>query len=341
MTASFQPFVRRAADGQPLTFEEMGEAMALMFDGRATAVQIAAFLTALKMRGETITEIAAAASAMRAKATRFAGPANAIDTCGTGGDGANTYNVSTAVAFVLAGCGLPVAKHGNKAASSMSGAADILSELGVNILAGPEIAHRALDDIGICFLFAQMHHPAMKHVAPVRAEMGIRTLFNLLGPLTNPAGAPYQLLGVFDPALTEPIAGALGQLGSRAAWVVHGSDGLDELTTTGPSRVTALADDGEIRTFDITPDEAGLPLARSSDLTGGSPAENAAALRALLTGTPGAYRDIVVLNAAAGLVVAGKAETLREGALLAGAAIDDGRARDKLDSLIRITQTQD
>lgn len=334
---AFREFVRRAATGEVFSTSDMEAAIGLMLEGEATAPAIASFLTALKMRGETVGEISAAARAMRAKSARFEGPANAIDTCGTGGDGANSWNISTAVAFVLAGCGLPVAKHGNKAASSMTGAADILSELGINITAGIEAAKTGLFEDGICFLFAPAHHPAMRHVAPVRKEMGIRTLFNLLGPLTNPAGAPFQLLGVFDKALAAPIAGALKDLGSRAAWVVHGSDGLDELTITGPSHVAALDPDGTIREFEVHPEEAGLPVADPAALRGGSPAENAAALRALLDGEKSAYRDIVLFNAAAGLIVAGKAHDLKDGAEQAAAAIDSGAAREKLRALIERT----
>lgn len=340
MTApAFTPILKKAADGAVLSTEEMTAAMAIMLSGEASPVQIATFLTALKLRGETPGEIAAAAAAMRAEAHRFDGPQGAIDTCGTGGDGSNTFNISTAVAFVLAGCGVPVAKHGNKAVSSASGSSDVLTELGVNIMAELDVVKTALSEDGVAFLFAQRHHPAVRHVAPVRAEMGMRTLFNMLGPLTNPAGADYQLLGVFDRALTEPVAQVLKQLGTKSAWVVHGSDGLDELTTTGPSHVSALSREGSINSFEVTPEEAGLETADPAALVGGTPAENAAALKALLDGAKGPYRDIVLLNAAAGLVVAGKAVMLSDGVRHAAAAIDDGRAKAKLDALITRTNS--
>ncbi|MGV6802349.1 MAG: anthranilate phosphoribosyltransferase [bacterium] len=337
MSDNFMPSVRLACSGVPLTQHQMQQAITLILENQASPEQLATFLTALKIRGETIEEITAAANVMREKSTRFTGPSGAIDTCGTGGDGANTYNISTAVAFVLAGCGLPVAKHGNKAASSMSGAADILTELGVHISAGVETAQQCLAMDGICFLFAPMHHSAMKHVAPTRKAMGVRTLFNLLGPLTNPACAEYQLLGVYDSSLMRPLAAALKSLGSKAAWIVHGSDGLDELTLTGPSHVCALSQNGAIKEFTITPEEAGLLPCSPEALRGGSPAENAAALRALLAGAPSAYRDIVLLNAAAGLIIADRVETLKQGVTLAAKSIDNGMAQQKLTDLIKRT----
>jgi anthranilate phosphoribosyltransferase len=339
--STFKEAVQLAATGTPLTGEQMEEAMAFMLEGAAAPVEIATFLTSLKMRGETVEEITAAAKAMRAKATRFDGPTGAIDTCGTGGDGAKTFNISTAVTFVLAACGVPVAKHGNKAVSSASGSSDILSALGVNLQADMPLVEAGLNEDGICFLFAQRHHPAVRHVAPVRAEMGIRTLFNVLGPLTNPAGAPHQLLGVYDKALTEPLAHVLKELGATSAWVVHGSDGLDELTTTGPSFVSALSPDGTVTSFEITPADAGLPENTADQLVGGDAEENAAALRALLANqTAGdekldAYRNIVLLNAAAGLVVAGKVAMLGEGARMAEVAIAEGKAQAKLEQLIK------
>ena len=254
---SVKSLLKKVTVGVVLSDPEMTAAMTALLDGAASPVEIATFLTALKMRGETVEEIAAAARAMRDRSVRLTAPAGAIDTCGTGGDGAKTWNISTAVAFVLAGCGLPVAKHGNKAVSSASGSSDILSHLGVNLAAPLPVIERALSEIGIAFLFAPAHHPAVRHVAPVRAEMGVRTIFNLLGPLTNPAGAPHQLLGVYDRALCRPLAETLLALGSRAAWVVHGSDGLDELTLTGPSHVAALKD-GEVSEFEVTPEDFGL-----------------------------------------------------------------------------------
>jgi len=336
---AFAPILKKAADGHVLSADEVGTAMGIMLSGDASPVQIATFLTALKVRGETPDEIAAAATAMREKADRFDGPAGAIDTCGTGGDGSNTYNISTAVAFVLAACGVPVAKHGNKAVSSASGSSDVLTALGVNIMAEMDVVKSALTDIGVTFLFAQRHHPAVRHVAPVRGEMGMRTLFNMLGPLTNPAGAEFQLLGVYDKALTEPVAKVLKSLGATSAWVVHGSDGLDELTTTGPSHVTALGRDGSISSFEVTPEEAGLETTDPAALVGGTPEENAAALRRLLEGETGAYRDIVLMNAAAGLVVAGKAVMLSDGVKHAAKAIDDGKALEKLTALVQRTNS--
>jgi anthranilate phosphoribosyltransferase len=272
---------------------------------------------------------------MRSAAIRLEHPFEVIDVCGTGGDGLHTLNVSTAVGFVAAGGGLKVAKHGNRALSSRSGAADVLAELGVNITAGPQAQLKALDEAGICFLFAPSHHGAMRHVTPIRAELGFRTLFNLLGPLTNPAGARRQLLGVFDSRWVEPLARVLGALGAERAWTVHGQ-GMDEITTTGETQVAEWRD-GQVRLFRITPEAVGLPRAALSELTGGAPAHNAQALRELLAGAPGPYRDIVLLNAAAAFLVADKVETLREGVELGAAAIDDGRAAQALERLAAIT----
>ncbi|MCI5045432.1 MAG: anthranilate phosphoribosyltransferase [Aquisalinus sp.] len=332
----FSEIVRKSATGAVLQQDEMARAMQEMLSGNVKPVQIATFLTALKMRGETPEELAAAAHAMREEANRFEGPAGCLDTCGTGGDGAHTYNISTAVAFVLAGCGIPVAKHGNKAVSSSSGSSDVLAELGVNLMAPMDIVQDCLDEIGITFLFAQRHHPAVRHVAPVRQDMGVRTLFNLLGPLTNPAGARHQLLGVFDKSLTAPVAAVLQQLGGVSAWVVHGSDGLDELTTTGPSFVSALSN-GNIEHFEVTPQEAGLDLNTADEIKGGDVKDNAKALSAMLDGDKSAYRNIVLLNAAAGLIVSGRATTLKEGVSLAATAIDEGKAAKKLQQLVERT----
>lgn len=332
----FSEIVRKSATGAILQQHEMAKAMQEMLSGNVKPVQIATFLTALKMRGETPAELAAAAHAMREEANRFEGPEGCLDTCGTGGDGAHTYNISTAVAFVMAGCGIPVAKHGNKAVSSSSGSSDVLAELGVNLMAPMEVVKTCLDEIGITFLFAQRHHPAVRHVAPVRQDMGVRTLFNLLGPLTNPAGAKHQLLGVFDKSLTAPVAEVLQQLGGISAWVVHGSDGLDELTTTGPSFVSALAD-GKITHFEVAPQDAGLDLNTADEIKGGDVKANAKALSAMLDGEKSAYRNIVLLNAAAGLIVSGHATTLKEGASLAAQSIDEGKAAGKLQQLVERT----
>jgi anthranilate phosphoribosyltransferase len=297
---------------------------------------VAAALTAMRMRGETLGEVTACARAMRKAAVMLDHGFSVIDVCGTGGDGLHTLNISTAVGFVAAGGGLKVAKHGNRALSSKSGTADVLTELGVNIAATQAQQLQALDEAGICFMFAPAHHGAMRHVSPIRAELGFRTVFNLLGPLTNPARAQRQLLGVFDSRWVEPLARVLGALGAERAWVVHGQ-GMDEITTTGETQVAEWRD-GQVRLFRITPEAVGLPRASLADLTGGSPAENAGALRELLAGAEGPYRDIVLLNAAAAFLVADRVETLREGVELAAAVLDDGRAKAALDRLVEITR---
>jgi len=334
--SAFEPILAKARGGAPLSGAEMRRAMDLLLENAVSEDDIGAFLLALRSRGETVEEIAAAAEAMRAKALRIRAPENAIDTCGTGGDGAETLNISTAVAFVVAGCGVPVAKHGNRAASSRSGSSDVLAALGVNLEAKPETIERSIRDANIGFMFAAYHHRAVAHVAAVRRKLGVRTLFNVLGPLANPALARRQLMGVYDRALTAPLAEALGRLGSVHAWVVAGSDGLDELTTTGPSFVSAVKN-GEVQSFTIAPQDARLPRARLADLKGGDPAYNAARLRGLLEGETGPYRDIVLLNAAASLIVADKASTLAEGARLAAQSIDERRAEAALDRLIAVT----
>lgn len=335
MSEAFKPLLGRLADGATLSDEDADAFFAACFRGEPSPAQIAAALTAMRMRGETVGEIAASARAMRAAALKLDHPFDVIDVCGTGGDGAHTFNISTAVAFVVAGGGLKVAKHGNRALSSRSGGADVLSALGVNINATAEQQLKALDEAGICFLFAQAHHGAMRHVSPIRAELGFRTLFNLLGPLSNPAGARRQVVGVYDPRWVEPLARVLGALGAERAWVVHG-DGLDELTTTGTTQVAEWRN-GQVRLFNVTPEAVGLPRAALSDLTGGDPEYNAAALRRLLAGEAGPYRDIVLLNAAAAFLVGEKVETLREGVALAAAVIDDGRAAAALDRLVEAT----
>lgn len=334
MTAAFKSLLMRLADGGTLSEDDAGEFFAACLRGEPTPAQVGAALTAMRMRGETMGEITACARAMRRAAIHIEPPYPTIDVCGTGGDGLHTLNISTAVGFVAAGGGLKVAKHGNRALSSKSGGADVLSELGVAIDAGPERQLRALDEAGICFLFAQAHHGAMRHVSPIRAELGFRTIFNLLGPLTNPAGAKRQVVGVFAERWVAPLAQVLGALGSERAWVVHGG-GMDEMTTTGETSVAEYRE-GQVRLFTVTPEAVGLPRAALADLTGGAPAENAAALRRVLQGETGPYRDIVLLNAAAAFLVGEKAETLREGVEHAAAVIDDGRAQAALDKLVEI-----
>jgi len=336
MSDAFKPLLSRLADGATLSEDDAGEFFAACLRGEPTPAQVAAALTAMRMRGETLGEITACARAMRKAAVMLDHGLSVIDVCGTGGDGLHTLNISTAVGFVAAGGGLKVAKHGNRALSSKSGAADVLTALGVNIAATQAQQLQALQEAGICFMFAPAHHGAMRHVTPIRAELGFRTIFNLLGPLTNPARAQRQLLGVFDSRWVEPLARVLGSLGAERAWVVHGQ-GMDEITTTGETQVAEWRD-GQVRLFRITPEAVGLPRAALADLTGGSPAENAEALRALLGGAKGPYRDIVLLNAAAAFLVADKVETLREGVELAGQVIDDGRALAALDRLVEITR---
>lgn len=328
--------MQKVATGASLTEQETREAFETMMSGIATPVQMAAFLMALRVRGETIPEITGATRLMRERMLPVEAPPDAIDIVGTGGDGHNTFNVSTAAAIVAAGAGVPVAKHGNRSVSSLSGASDVLTALGVRIDVPPMVISRSIAEAGVGFMWAPMHHPAMKHWAPARAELSIRTIFNLLGPLANPAGVKRQVVGVFNAAWTEPIAEALHNLGSVHAWVVHGSDGLDEITTTGPTRVTELKN-GNIHTFEVRPSDIGLPPATLEDLKGGDATVNAAAIRQLLVGEHGPFRDIVVLNAGAALIVGGKAKDLREGAERAARAIDDGSASRALDKLVAVT----
>lgn len=334
--AEMKALLARVGDGEHLSEDEAGRAFDVIMSGDATPAQIGGFLMALRVRSETVEEIAGAARVMRAKAASVEAPEGAIDTCGTGGDASGTYNISTAAAFVVAACGVPVAKHGNRALSSKSGSADVLAALGVKIDADPGLVKKALWEIGIGFLMAPRHHAAMRHVAGPRVELGTRTIFNLLGPLANPAGTRRQMMGVFSAQWLEPLAEVLGRLGAEHAWVVHGSDGLDELTTTGSSRVAEWKD-GKVRCFEISPADVGLPLADPADLKGGDAETNAAAMLRLLSGEPGAYRDIVLLNSAAALVVAGKTAGLKDGIPLVAAAIDDGRARILLDRLVEVT----
>jgi anthranilate phosphoribosyltransferase len=328
------------AQGKALSRAEAESAFNIIMAGEATPTQIGGFLMALRVRGESVDEITGAVSVMRAKMTRIKAPKGAIDVCGTGGDGAGTLNISTAVSFVCAACGVTVAKHGNKAASSKSGAADILSALGVNIDADMKVLEQALFEVGTSFLWAQKHHSAMRHVGPSRVELGTRTIFNLMGPMSNPAGVTRQLIGVFSKQWLKPMADALKALGTEHAWLVHGSDGLDEITTTGPTHIVELRG-GQIREFEITPEQFGLKRATLADIKGGDPAQNAEALRALFDGATGPYRDIVLLNAAAALVVADCAPDIPAGIKLAEDALDFAKAREKLDALIRVTNQVD
>lgn len=334
MSAAFKPLLERLASGAVLSEAEAQGFFAACLNGEPTPSQVAAALTALRMRGETVEELAACARAMRASARPFDAGGETIDVCGTGGDGRHTFNISTAVAFVAAGGGLRVAKHGTRALSSRSGSSDVLGALGLDLEASPERARAALDAAGVCFLYAPAYNPAMRHVLPVRAELGFRTLFNLLGPLSNPAGAQRQLMGVYEAAKVEPLARVLGALGAERAWVVHG-DGLDELTTAGESLVAEWRE-GAVRTFAVAPEEAGVPRVDPAALRGGEPEANAAALRALLHGEAGAYRDIVVLNAAAAFVVAGLDADLAAGADRARFVIDSRAARAALDRLLAV-----
>jgi len=338
MSDTFKPLLAKLADGQNLSEDDAEVFFSACLRGEPTPAQVGAAVTAMRLRGETVGEIAACARAMRRAAVMLDHPYDVIDVCGTGGDGLHTLNISTAVGFVAAGGGLKVAKHGNRAVTSKSGTADVLAALGVNIDASRAQQRKALDDAGICFLFAQSHHGAMKHVAPIRQQLGFRTIFNLLGPLTNPAGAKRQVVGVSAPRFVEPIARALGALGAERAWSVHGQ-GMDELTTTGETEVAEWRD-GAVRLFAITPEAVGLPRASLADLTGGEPDFNAAALTRLLDGEKGAYRDIVLLNAAAAFLVADKVETLVEGIEAAAASIDSGAARAALAGLVKATNTE-
>ena len=331
--------IGHVATGASLSVEQAKGAFDLMMTGEATPVQISAFLIALRVRGETVEEITGGALTMRDKMTRISGPANAMDVVGTGGDGTGPYNISTASALVVSGAGMPVAKHGNRAASSKSGAADVLSALGINLDADFALVEQALNEAGICFMFAQRHHSAMKHVGPTRVELGTRTVFNLLGPISNPAGVKRYLVGVFDRAWVEPLARVLANLGTERAWVVHGHSGMDELSTTGTSYVAEL-NGGEVRSFELTPADAGLETAALSDLLGGDGEYNAGAIRALLDGEAGPFRDIVLYNAGAALTVADVAADLNDGVALAARSIDSGAARDKLDALVRITNQE-
>ena len=324
------------AASRPLTRAEAETAFTALFQGEATPAQMGGFLMALRTRGETVDEYAAAASVMRSKCNAVRAPEGAMDIVGTGGDGKGTLNISTATAFVVAGAGVPVAKHGNRNLSSKSGAADALTELGLNVMVGAEVVERCLDEAGIGFMMAPMHHPATRHVGPVRAELGTRTIFNILGPLTNPAGVKRQLTGAFSADLIRPMAETLLALGSEKAWLVHGGDGTDEISIALPTKVSAL-ENGTVRDFEIGPEDAGLPVHPFEAILGGTPAENALAFRALLDGAQGAYRDAVLLNAAAALMVADRATSLKEGVEIARTSLDSGAAKAKVATLARLT----
>ncbi|NGM45629.1 anthranilate phosphoribosyltransferase [Rhodobacter sp. SGA-6-6] len=324
------------AASRPLTRAEAETAFTALFEGEATPAQMGGFLMALRTRGETVDEYAAAASVMRSKCNAVRAPEGAIDIVGTGGDGKGTLNISTATAFVVAGAGVPVAKHGNRNLSSKSGAADALTELGLNVMVGAEVVERCLAEAGIGFMMAPMHHPATRHVGPVRAELGTRTIFNILGPLTNPAGVKRQLTGAFSADLIRPMAETLLALGSEKAWLVHGGDGTDEISIALPTKVSAL-EGGAVRDFEIGPEDAGLPVHPFEHVLGGTPAENAQAFRALLDGAQGAYRDAVLLNAAAALMVADRAASLKEGVEIARTSLDSGAAKAKVATLARLT----
>ncbi|MGJ4950446.1 anthranilate phosphoribosyltransferase [Bradyrhizobium sp. HKCCYLS20291] len=330
--------IGKVATGAVLSREEAAAAFDSMMSGEATPSQMGALLMALRVRGETVDEITGAVSVMRAKMLRVDAPPTAVDIVGTGGDGSGSVNVSTCASFIVAGAGVPVAKHGNRALSSRSGAADVLAALGVKIDLKPDQVGRCVHEAGIGFMFAPAHHPAMKNVGPTRVELATRTIFNLLGPLSNPASVKRQMVGVFSRQWVEPLAQVLKNLGSEAAWVVHGSDGLDEITVTGPTFVAAL-ENGQIRTFEITPEDAGLGRSSGDGLKGGDAAANAVALQSVLDGMPSPYRDVALLNAAAALMVAGRAKTLQEGVAIGRDALDSGAAAARLKQLIAVSNS--
>jgi anthranilate phosphoribosyltransferase len=333
--SDLRPLIARVAAGHRLSEAEAEAAFEIIMSGEATPSQMGGLLMGMRVRGESVDEITGAARIMRSKAVTIDAPPGTIDTVGTGGDGSGSFNISTATGLVVAGAGVPVAKHGNRAFSSRSGAADVLTALGVNIDADMAVVRRCLWEVGICFLMAPRHHGATRHVGPTRVELGTRTIFNLLGPLSNPAGAKRLLVGVFAPEWVVPMAEVLGRLGAEHVWVVHGS-GMDELTTTGPTTVAEFKD-GTVKSFEVVPENAGLPRATIDALKGGEPAHNAALMRGLLDGEKGPLRDIVLLNAAASLIVAGRAGDLREGAAIAAATIDSGKAVRVLERLVAET----
>ena len=336
MTDELKGLIAKAATGATLSREEAARGFDTMMSGEATPSQMGALLMALRVRGETVDEITGAVTAMREKMLRVAAPPDAIDVVGTGGDASGSFNISTCAALIVAGAGVAVAKHGNRALSSRSGAADVLAALGVNIELTPQGVTRCIKEAGIGFMFAPAHHPAMKNVGPTRVELGTRTIFNLLGPLSNPAGVTRQMVGVFSRQWIEPLALVLKNLGSESVWVVHGSDGLDEITTAGPTYVAAL-ETGAVRTFEITPEELGLKRVKPEALRGGSAKENAQALLQVLKGKGGAFHDISILNAAAALMVAARAKDLKGALALAQASIDSGEAANRLQRLVTIS----
>ena len=336
MTDELKGLIAKAATGAALTREEAARGFDTMMSGEATPSQMGGLLMALRVRGETVEEITGAVAAMREKMLRVKAPTDAIDVVGTGGDASGSYNISTCAAFIVAGAGVPVAKHGNRALSSRSGAADVLGALGVNIELPPDGVGRCIKEAGIGFMFAPAHHPAMKNVGPTRVELGTRTIFNLLGPLSNPAGVKRQMVGVFSRQWIEPLAQVLKNLGSESVWVVHGSDGLDEITTSGATYVAAL-ENGAVRTFEITPEEVELPRVKPEALRGGDAKANARALADVLKGNKSAFRDVAVFNAAAGLVVAGRAKELKAAIALAAQSIDSGEADARLQRLIKVS----
>lgn len=339
MSVNFKQLIARLADGEILSRDVARDAFLYMMNGDATGPQIGAFLMALRVRGERLEEITGAVEAMRSKALTIKAPEGAVDTCGTGGDTAGTYNISTAAAIVLAACSVPVAKHGNRAVSSKSGSADVLETLGINIDADMVIVKRCLEELGISFLMATRHHSAARHVGPARASLGTRTIFNLIGPLSNPAETKFQVIGVFDQKWNRPMAEVLGTLGSEHVWVVTGSDGLDEITITGETHVAEYKD-GKVTEFTISPEDAGLERASLKDIQGGDAEYNAAAIWDILKGEKNAYRDIVLLNTSAALVVSGKAADLKEGVSIAAEAIDSGKARETLEKWIEMSNQE-
>jgi len=336
MADEFKALIAKVATGANLSRAEAASAFDRMMSGEATPSQMGGLLMALRVRGETVDEITGAVTTMRAKMLSVKAPPDAVDIVGTGGDASGSYNISTCAAFIVAGAGVPIAKHGNRALSSRSGAADVLQALGVNIDLNAEQVGLCIRDSGIGFMFAPAHHPAMKNVGPTRVELGTRTIFNLLGPLSNPAGVKRQMVGTFSRHWIEPMVQVLNNLGSERVWAVHGSDGLDEITTSGPTSVAELKD-GKVRTFEIAPEDAGLRRAKPEALRGGDASHNAAALLDVLKGKPGPFRDVAILNAAATLIVASKAGDLKEAAALAAKAIDSGEAEGRLDRLIAVS----
>jgi anthranilate phosphoribosyltransferase len=336
MADEFKALIGKVATGATLTRAEAADAFDVMMSGEATPSQMGGLLMALRVRGETVDEITGAVTAMRAKMVKVAAPADAIDVVGTGGDASGSFNISTCAALIVAGAGVPVAKHGNRALSSRSGAADVLSALGVKIDLTPEQVGRCIGEAGVGFMFAPAHHPAMKNVGPTRVELATRTIFNMLGPLSNPAGVRRQLIGVFSRQWIEPLAQVSKNLGSEAVWVVHGSDGLDEITTSGKTSVAAL-ENGNVRTFEIAPVDVGIKTVKPEALRGGDAAQNAAALLDVLKGKKGPFRDIAIFNAGAALVVAGKAKDLQGGVTLAVRSVDSGEAEGRLDRLIAVS----